>query len=426
MPRLRIYPGTLRGEVAAPPSKSMMQRVLAALLLRPASLSIYNAGSSADERVVMQVLRDAGFGLRNAGSSVLHIEKPALRQLVRHVEFGESGLAARMLIPILSLQDTVVRVDALPGLRARPISLFNDELPRLGVRTASNRGFLPGSFHGPLKPANIMLRAADTSQVLTGLLMAFSGAGASDVTISVAGLVSKPYIDLTLQVMKLVGLPLPRNMDYEAFCFPHEPGWGHAPQSITIEGDWSGAAFLLAAGAIAGPVTVSGLDAFSTQGDKAVLGALMDCGASVSVESVQVRVSQAPLKAFHFNATDCPDLFPPLAALACYAEGTSVIEGVGRLAHKESDRSASIVAELGRMGADISVQDDLMIVRGGSPLHGTVVSAHNDHRIAMMCAVAALGATGPTTIDGAGAVDKSYPAFWDDLQSLGAGIEAAG
>ncbi len=423
--KLIIHPGKLRGQVAAPPSKSMTQRVLAALLRRPASLTIHNAGTSADERVVMRVLRDAGFSLRHMADDVLHIEASVTPQPITHADFGESGLAARMLTPIVALGKELVRLEGAPGLRSRPMRFLEEDLPRLGVRTGSNDGYLPASVQGPLHPADITLDAHGTSQFLSGLLMAY--AGTQDVTITVHNLVSRPYIDLTLQVMERMGMPLPEVRANNTFCFPPDPVWRKPPASITIEGDWSGAAFLLVAGALAGDsLRVTGLDAFTTQGDKHVLSALMDAGASLSIESTQIGVTAARLKAFHFNATHFPDLFPPLAALACYADGTSIIEGIGRLAGKESNRAETIVSELQKMGASITLQDDLMIINGGRPLHGAQVHSHNDHRIAMMCAVAALRADGPTTIGGAEAITKSYPRFWEDLQSLGARIEAAG
>jgi 3-phosphoshikimate 1-carboxyvinyltransferase len=182
---------------------------------------------------------------------------------------------------------------------------------------------------------------------------------------------------------------------------------------------------MLIAGAIAGKVTVTGLDAFTTQGDKSVLQALMEAGAHLSIESSKITVAPARLSAFHFNATDTPDLFPPLAALACYASGTSVIEGICRLQHKESNRAVTITEELAKLGADISLQDDYMIIRGHAPLYAANISSRNDHRIAMMCAIAALGAKGPITIADAGAVNKSYPAFFKDLRGLGARIEVS-
>jgi 3-phosphoshikimate 1-carboxyvinyltransferase len=192
-----------------------------------------------------------------------------------------------------------------------------------------------------------------------------------------------------------------------------------------VEGDWSGAAFLLVAGALAGKVTVKGLDVFSTQADKAILKALMDCGTNISIESEQITINAAfgnEGKAFHFNATDCPDLFPPLVALAAYCNGTSVIEGVSRLTHKESNRAVTLQEEFGKMGLNIKLQDDLMLIEGGAGLRGAKIHSHHDHRIAMACAVAALKADGETMIEDAEAVNKSYPDFYDDLKLLNAAV----
>ena len=163
---------------------------------------------------------------------------------------------------------------------------------------------------------------------------------------------------------------------------------------------------------------MQGLNSFSSQADKAVLLALMQTGAGMSIEEKQINVRRAKLKPFQFNATDCPDLFPPLATLAAYCEGTSVIEGVHRLTHKESNRALTLQEELGKMGVDIMLQDDLMIIKGGKKLKGTTVSSRHDHRIAMACAVAALGAEGNTVIESAEAVNKSYPQFWEHLRYL--------
>jgi len=164
------------------------------------------------------------------------------------------------------------------------------------------------------------------------------------------------------------------------------------------------------------------LDLSSTQADKAVLQALMQAGANISIREEEMEIKESKLKAFHFNATDCPDLFPPLVALASYCEGTTVIEGTNRLTHKESNRALSLQQEFGRMGVQIKLQDDLMLIEGNSQVKGGEVSSHNDHRIAMATAVAGLKADKELVIAGADAVDKSYPQFWDHIQSLGAKV----
>ena len=264
--------------------------------------------------------------------------------------------------------------------------------------------------------------------------MAYAAAGAKDVTITVNNLKSKPYIDLTLQVMKHFGWDV-ENRNYEQF---HFTGFGYAQpgsapstslRTYTVEGDWSGAAFLLVTGAIAGDITVKGLDVQSTQADRAVLQALQACGARLSIKPDEIEIGPAALsgveglngglKAFQFDATECPDLFPPLVALAAYCNGTTVIEGVTRLAHKESNRALTLQEEFGKMGVTIELQNDLMLIKGGNGLQGAAVHSHHDHRIAMACAVAALKATGETVISDAQAVNKSYPDFYEHIQALG-------
>jgi 3-phosphoshikimate 1-carboxyvinyltransferase len=195
-----------------------------------------------------------------------------------------------------------------------------------------------------------------------------------------------------------------------------------ADRTYTDEGDWSGGAFLLVAGAIAGDITVNGLNLHSTQADKAVLQALISCGARISIQDEQIEVGPGALKAFQFDATECPDLFPPLVALAAYCNGTTVIEGVTRLTHKESNRALTLQEEFGKMGVTIELQSDLMLIHGGKGVNGAQVHSHHDHRIAMACGVAALRADRHTMIYEALAVKKSYPDFYKNLKQLGVSI----
>jgi len=161
---------------------------------------------------------------------------------------------------------------------------------------------------------------------------------------------------------------------------------------------------------------------FSTQADKAILQALAQAGAHISAEEQQIHVRESRLTAFQFNAVDCPDLFPPLVALAAYCEGTSVIQGVNRLTHKESNRALTLQEEFGKLGIEVILQDDLMVVKGGA-VQGASIHSHHDHRIAMACAVAGLRAEGDLSIDDAEAVNKSYPQFWDHLQRIGTAVK---
>jgi 3-phosphoshikimate 1-carboxyvinyltransferase len=190
-----------------------------------------------------------------------------------------------------------------------------------------------------------------------------------------------------------------------------------------VEGDWSNIAFLLVSGAIAGEVTVKNADTNSAQGDKRVINAFESCGAKMLINKKEITVTKNKLEAFDFDATHTPDLFPPLVALASYCKGTSVIKGVNRLAHKESDRAKTLQSEFAKMKVEIVINDDLMLIKGGNQIKGAKVSSHNDHRIAMACAVAALGAKGQTIILEADAVKKSYPGFFEDIKKLKASVQ---
>jgi len=328
-----------------------------------------------------------------------------------------------MFTPIVALSDKEITINGSGSLVTRPMDFFDEILPKLGVKIKSNDGKLPMTVQGPLVPANIEVDGSLSSQFLTGLLMAYSAAGAKDVSIKVNNLKSKPYIALTLDVMKQFGMNVPENKNFEEFVFS-EPTHHSSltTHQYTVEGDWSGSAFLLVAGAIAGPITIRGLGLSSTQADRAILDAMMDANAAIATEAKGIKVHPGGLRGFYFDATDCPDLFPPLVALAAYCNGKTTIKGVSRLAHKESDRAVTLQDEFDMMGVRIDIEDDYMFIHGGGIVKGADVHSHHDHRIAMACAVAALGANSETVIDEAMAVKKSYPDFYTDLKMLGANV----
>lgn len=423
-----IYPSEIGGNIRAAAGKSSMQRACAAALLRNGITRIVNPGNSNDDLAAIDVIQKLGAIIQYDTNGDLLIRSKGVYPVSGEMNCGESGLGIRMFTPLAALSSSPLTISGTGSLQTRPMHFFDEVLPQLGVKVQSNEGKLPLKIQGPLTPANIEIDGSLSSQFLTGLLMAYGAAGAKDVAIRVKDLKSKPYIDLTLQIMQYFGWEV-EHEDYTIFRFT-----GKTPNASTsetdvftyqVEGDWSGAAFLLVAGAVAGTVEVEGLDLYSTQADKAILQALSSAGCALSIREKSIWVGPLPLKAFHFNATDCPDLFPPLVALASYCEGTTVIEGVNRLAHKESDRGLTLQEEFGKLGIEIELQNDLMLVKGHA--EGTVQSANvhsrHDHRIAMACAIAALRAKGPVQIEAADAINKSYPDFYRHLQQLGAKVE---
>ncbi|MEO7983289.1 MAG: 3-phosphoshikimate 1-carboxyvinyltransferase [Bacteroidota bacterium] len=432
--KVTIHPSQLNGNIQAPASKSSMQRALAAALLTNGTSIINNPGHSNDDKAALRVIEALGVVIEKEHHRLV-IESKGVNPIASEVNCGESGLGIRMFAPIIALSEKEITINGEGSLLTRPMEFFDETFPQLDVHVKTNEGKLPMTIQGPLQPKNIEVDGSLSSQFLTGLLMAYgaslnpsaggtSGSQSSTVSIKVRDLKSKPYIDLTLDVMKQFGMNIPENKNYEEFIFSGEliPHSLIPTRHYTVEGDWSSGAFLLVAGAIAGPITIRGLDLTSAQADKAIIDALMAANAGIAMDAKGIQLHPVEMDAFYFDATDCPDLFPPLVALAAYCKGKTTIKGISRLVHKESNRALTLQDEFDKMGVFIELEDDLMIIHGGGIVKGADVHSHHDHRIAMACAVAGLKADSEMVIEEAQAVKKSYPDFYTDLKSLGADV----
>lgn len=432
--KVTIHRSQLKGSVQIPPSKSFTQRALAAALLRKGETIVYNAGKSNDDFAALNIIQQLGAKISEQGDGIRIVSNGKIRiGNNAEINFGESGLAARMFTPIISLSGQKVVLRGEGSLLKRPMSFFEEVLPGFGVDIKTNNGMLPMEIKGkfdhwkaigtdkPFHDSPMLIDGSLSSQFLTGLLFALSKS-LEAVDVSVKNLVSKNYIDITINVLEKFGLASIDNFyNYEKLTLrPKEsiPG----VLNYTVENDWSSGAFMLVAGAIAGPITVRGLDLNSVQADKTIVDALISANAAIAIEAKGIKIHPAEMNAFDFDATECPDLFPPLVALAAYCKGSTTIKGVNRLLHKESNRALTLQEEFGKMGVKIELKDDIMIIHGGSGVKGAKVSSHHDHRIAMACAVAALKAEGETIIEEALVVKKSYPDFYNDLKSLGASV----
>lgn len=418
-----VYPSKVGGSVLAPRSKSSMQRACAAALLHKGRTTIVHPGRSNDDLAAREVITKLGAAIMETEQELV-VESVGVNPSSSSINCGESGLGIRMFTPIAALSAGSLTISGTGSLVTRPMDFFDEIFPKVGVGIRSHGGKLPLEVKGPLNPSDITVDGSLSSQFLTGLLMAYSAAGAHNATITVKDLKSRPYIDLTLAVMKAFDMKIPVVKDHETFHFDESPA-PVQPEHIryAVEGDWSGAAFLLVAGAIAGPCEITGLEKDSTQADRAIMVALERCGARLEMNDRSIKVGPANLKGFSFDATECPDLFPPLVALASCCAGDTVISGAKRLTHKESDRASTLQEEFGKMGITITVEGDIMTIKGGTGLKGAETHSHHDHRIAMACATAALRAEGAVTIDEAQAINKSYPAFYTDIAALGARVD---
>ncbi len=406
-----IKPSKVSGTVVAPPSKSVAQRAIALASMALGQSKILSVGNSDDVLAAISVCKALGATIEQQPDGLLI--NGGLKVPTAPLNLGESGLSVRMFSAIAATLDQEITLTGHGSLLNRPMDIVENSLNPLCDYCKTNNGKLPITVKGPLKGGEASIDGSVSSQVLTGILMASPFAKA-DTLIKVDNLQSSPYVDITIWLMKYFGVDV-ENRNYAEFFV--KSGQQYQPKTYTVEGDWSGAAFLLVAGAIAGNVIVKNIQISSSQADRAIVDALFYAGAKVSIYENHLEVNSHNLNGFHFDATHCPDLFPPLVALAAHCEGESRILGVSRLRVKESDRAATLMEEFGKMGVDISIEGELMIIKGSKPNAASVLS-HGDHRIAMATATAALSGTGEVEIEGAECVAKSYPCFFDDLNKL--------
>jgi 3-phosphoshikimate 1-carboxyvinyltransferase len=399
------------GSITAPASKSFIQRALAIATLCKGKTIIQNPAFCDDTSSALKMSEALGADI-SVSRNIIEIQgnlKP-----IRHIlSAGESGLGIRMFATIASLLNHEIKLTGEGSLRLRPIHMIEESLKQLGVVIKSNEGLLPITVCGPLKGGKAIVDGSISSQVLTGLLIALPLTN-DDSTLEVKNLNSKPYIDLTLKVMSEFGINID-NEDYSTFHIKGNQSCNSC--RYTIEGDWSGASFHLVGGAISGDVIISGLNTTSLQSDRKIISALSIAGATIQADYNSVQVIKNQLKAFEFDATHCPDLFPPLVVLAASCIGTSQITGVSRLQHKESNRALVLKNEFEKIGVEIIIDNDSMLISGGK-ITGGEINSNNDHRIAMAGSIAGLISNTPVKVCQPEAINKSYPGFYNDFNKL--------
>jgi 3-phosphoshikimate 1-carboxyvinyltransferase len=408
-----VVPSEVKGTIRAPSSKSMSQRAIAAALLSDTECTILNPSYCNDSLAAISIAENLGASIEKSTTELKILSSHKIKD--RTLNCGESGLAIRMFSPIAARNPGEIIMAGTGSLRNRPMKMIEDTLNQLGAVCRSNAGLLPLTITGPIKGGKCVTDGSVSSQLLTGLLMALPVANDKSV-ITVVNLKSRPYIDMTLQVLEKFGIKV-TNDNYEVFKI--DGNQRYKATTFEVESDWSGGAFLLVAGAVNGDVTVEGLRTDSRQSDKTILTALDRAGAAITINENSVRITKSSLRSFEFDATESPDLFPPLTALSAYCKGVTGIKGVSRLIHKESDRAKALLEEFRKMNVKVEIKGDYMLVTGGK-IHEARVNSHNDHRIAMAVAVAALGASGKIQIEDPLCIAKSYPGFYDDLRALGA------
>lgn len=441
-----------------PASKSFAQRAIIAAALAQGTSHLSGYSPCGDNEAALAAARRLGARIKTEGSTLEITGIGAFEKClsISDIHVGESGFLTRMLIPVLSVvADGPVLVTGEKTLLKRPLAGAHDIMASFGVRllpegpapaeARKNDCFIPLTVKGPLVPGRADVSGREGSQLISGLLAALPLAG-SRSTVYVHDPRSIPYMFITVDVLKKFGIEIGSEMEggedflqtqdwtlCTGVTFKMRGGQHYRAADFRIEGDWSGAANFLVAGAIFGDVEVEGLDTQSLQADISIMDILMDAGASMSQlegdtpTTGSIHVTRAPLCAFETDLNNCPDLFPIVAVLATFCPGTSRIRGVERLRHKETDRAAAIVDMLTQMGVPVQVDEDEMTIEGmglpqriltGNLLKGGFFTSHGDHRMVMALKVASLGADGPVEIDDTACVAKSFPEFLDMFDKL--------
>ena len=390
---IKIQPSKINGKISAIASKSFAHRILICDFLAGNNLrSEFNGFTSKDILATANCLR-------------------AIRSGKRILDCDESGSTLRFLIPLCAGLGGEFTFLGKGRLLSRPNTPLLNALAKSGVFFEENKEYI--KIWGKLNSGEFEIAGDISSQYVTGLIMALAMLKGDSKIILTSPLASKPYVDITLSVLKDYGIEI-QNTDYGYFVKGEQKFSGE----MSAEGDWSNMAFYLVLGAVNGEITVSGLNLNSVQGDKKILEILKSANANVVACANEITVTKSQLKGFTMDANDCPDLVPICAVLGAVASGKTIINNIERLRIKESDRVVSTIEMLKSFGIMAEEKESSMIIYGGKAKGGSV-SSFNDHRIVMSSAVLGAVADGESEILDAGAVDKSYPTFFNDYNSVG-------
>lgn len=423
--KITLLPSKLEGSITIPPSKSLSHRYLIGASLSAGRSFIENIAKSADIISTINVLKGIG---------VLFLEEPINDNISNYVVSGvkhpiisgngvfdcaESGSTLRFLIPILMLLGEDITVISRGKLIERPLDIYYELFNLKKINYQNNQGMLHLNAKDNLIGGTYLIKGNVSSQFITGLLFALPLATIDSEIILTTPLESKPYVDLTLSVLKDYGIKINVAADYSSFKIKGLQKYKSGVHRV--EGDYSQAAFY-AVGAIIGkkPITCYGLTEDSLQGDKVILSIIKAMGGYLEQQQESIIFYPSKTKGITIDVTECPDLVPSLALIGTLSEGMTHIIGAERLKIKESNRLESSASELNKLGGEISIEPEGLLIKGVSSLVGNViVESWNDHRIAMTLAMATQNIEYPIIIKGWKSVEKSYPNFWEDYKMLG-------
>jgi len=405
-------------DITVPGSKSYTHRTFIAAALSDGICTVSNALRSEDTLLTLEALKSFGVQVEDRnGHFFIHGRSGSLNA-AHEIYLANSGTSMRLLTAIAALAKGKTVLTGTERMKERPIADLLEAMHQSGisVRSVNSNGCPPVEIQGGnVKGGNVQIRCGVSSQYLSGLLlMAPCTEKGMEIKV-VEGPVSKPYIDLTVDIMQRFQVAVERQ-GYERFSVPGNQIYKSG--SFTVEGDGSNASYFWAAAVIThGTVKVKGINGDSRQGDVRLCECFEQMGCQVIREADGITVSGGKLRGIDVDMGNMPDVVPTLAVVAAFAEGTTIIRNVAHLKAKECDRLVAVATELSKMGADITAKEDSLIIRGGKSLHGAEIETYNDHRMAMCMAVAGLKIPG-VCIKNENCVEKSFPDFWSVFAQL--------
>lgn len=416
-----VYPSHCSGSVHIPPSKSMAHRAIICAALADGVSHLTNIDFSDDIRATIDGMRQLGAQIDTGADCVSIREIRGFDQLNSQViDCQESGSTLRFFIPLFSLCDQTVRFIGKGRLMQRPQDVYEELFARQGLQfTHDEQGIV---ISGALAPGRYEVDGSISSQFITGLLFTLPLLEEDSIIQIRPPFESRSYIDLTLEMLKKFGI----RAVYEDALTLRIPGrQRYVPCDVRVEGDYSQLAFFAVLAAVQGDLAIHGVSGSSAQGDRQILSILHDFGASLQPLDDGFLIHRGSLKAAPVDLNDCPDLGPILFVLAAMAEGTTHISHAGRLRIKESDRIAAMEEELRKFGVRITSDEDNVWIEGQNTPYACeeTLSGHNDHRVVMALCVMALCSSSVCTIEGAQAIRKSYPSFFDDVTAIHGKVE---
>ncbi len=414
---MKIQRQTISGIITAPPSKSQEQRLLAAALLSRGECFVSGYGNSDDVKAARNIIENLGAKIL-LGNELMQIS-PSAALLSDNLNCRESALCARLFTPIAAVFKSAFTVTGSGSLLNRPVAENFNVLKQMGCVYESAENKLPVKFSRTnIQSGQYYVDGSKSSQFVSGLIMALSVVYGDSVLI-VKNPVSINYIMMTIQVAKSFGVNIKYSFEEGNELKIEIPGnQSYKPGSYSVEGDWSGVANILVAAAINGSVGVKGLNSDSVQADMDILKVFDLAGVKYYCEDGILFVEKSEIKAFDFNAADCPDLIPALAVLAVFASGISNISGASRLKAKESSRAEVLKNEFKKAGILVNIDNDILSIKGGQTIKSASLNSNGDHRMAMCFTVLGLNSGEEIIIEDSECVTKSWPEFYTVLQSL--------